>query len=419
MFGPSGSGKTTSALKLAHGMADWPKIAIIDTENGSADLYSHLGPYMVLPLQAPYSPERYIEAIKTCEDAGAEVIIVDSITHEWSGIGGILELADQLSVAAKNSFTVWNKLTPRHNAFIKAILESPRQIICCGRTKQEYVMNEVEKNGKKVIVPEKIGLKAITREGFDFEMTISFDIAINHYASTTKDRTGLFMGRPEFVINEDTGKTLAEWNQTAKPDPINEKREIMAQLRRIGLQTKDAELIRADISQYTGLELTEANFEAIIEKLKTMQPIPPATPEPPKDQNPPQGTAPATNPTPEPKEPIAPQNGSQAVAPAATPAPAPAAAEPAETPEQIKARKKAERDAAPKASKAMLGLFKTLLHQKQGVPMEDTNSQLGYVTLACDVEVDTLEEITQDEIKRINQGLTSQKTRESENEKTN
>lgn len=241
LFGPSGSGKTMSALKLARGIAEWNKVAVIDTENGSADLYSHLGDYNVITLDAPYTPERYIEAIKACADAGMEVIIIDSITHEWGGPGGILELADELGKGAKNSFTVWNKLTPRHNKFINTILETDAHMICCGRSKQEYVMNEVEKNGKKVNVPEKIGLKAITREGFDYEMTVAFDLAISHYATTTKDRTDLFMKEPEFVIDEKTGQKLMEWNMSgAKVQPTEEQtNRFEEQMKKLGMTKEE------------------------------------------------------------------------------------------------------------------------------------------------------------------------------------
>ena len=107
--GVSGSGKTMSALLLASGMTDWSKIAVIDTENHSADLYAHLGEYNVLQLSKPFTLERYIKAIETCEDAGMELIIIDSITHEWDGSGGILNLHGSMT---GNSFTNWNKLHP-------------------------------------------------------------------------------------------------------------------------------------------------------------------------------------------------------------------------------------------------------------------------------------------------------------------
>lgn len=270
LFGPSGSGKTMSALKLAAGLTSWEKTLIIDTENGSADLYSHLGPYNVIHLEPPFSPERYIEAIKAAEDAGMEVIIVDSISHEWSGVGGVLEIADQLSASSKNSFTVWTKLTPRHNRFIDSIVQSTINVICCGRSKQDYVLNQVEKNGKTITVPEKVGMKAITREGFEYEMTVAFDLAINNFASTSKDRTGNFKGKPEFLISEETGKFLKEWNESGVPDKKFLKEKIMHNLKRLGQEVKTKEQIMTAVSTITGLELIEENFDEIIARLEQL-----------------------------------------------------------------------------------------------------------------------------------------------------
>src|ERR1700753_4229350 len=114
----SGGGKTYSSLLVAKGLAgSWDKIAIIDTENNSADLYADLGEFNTLPLQAPYSPERYIQAIKTCEDAGMEVIILDSITHEWDGKGGCLEIQNAMG----GRYQDWAAVTPRHQKFIDTI----------------------------------------------------------------------------------------------------------------------------------------------------------------------------------------------------------------------------------------------------------------------------------------------------------
>jgi hypothetical protein len=203
--GPSGSGKTYSSLLMAFGLTNnWSKIAIVDTENFSADLYSHLGNYNVLSLNAPFTPERYVEAIKICETAGIEVIIIDSVSHEWEGAGGILETHGNM---AGNSFTNWSKLTPRHNAFIQALLQSPCHIIATIRSKQDYVLNE--RNGK--YVPEKVGLKGVTREGLDYEFTIVFDLDIKHYAQASKDRTGLFMDKPQLILSEKTGLRLKTW----------------------------------------------------------------------------------------------------------------------------------------------------------------------------------------------------------------
>jgi len=203
--GPSGSGKTYSSLLLAKGLVnDWSKIAVIDTENHSAELYSQLGNYNVLTLSAPFNPERYIQAIETCEKAGMEVIIIDSISHEWESNGGILETHSNMT---GNSFTNWHKVTPRHNAFIQKMLQSPAHIIATIRSKQDYVLSD--KNGK--MVPEKVGLKGITRDGIDYEFTIVFDIDIKHFSTATKDRTGLYIDKPAFLISQATGKRIKNW----------------------------------------------------------------------------------------------------------------------------------------------------------------------------------------------------------------
>jgi len=216
LSGPSGSGKTYSALLMASGITSWDKIAVIDTENGSAELYSNLGEYNVVTLSAPFSPNRYIEAIKACEDAGMEVVIIDSATHEWDGEGGCLDIHGKMP---GNSFTNWRKVTPLHNSFIQAILQSKCHIITTTRRKQDYDMSN---NGGKTTVT-KVGLKEIQRDGFEYELTVALDVDISHFAQSSKDRTGLFVDLPPFKINKQTGKKIIEWNQSGKEiviDPI-------------------------------------------------------------------------------------------------------------------------------------------------------------------------------------------------------
>jgi hypothetical protein len=209
--GPSGSGKTKSALLMAYGLCgNWSKISVIDTENGSASLYADLGGFQVLDLSAPFTPEKYIQAIQHCAGKGMEVIVIDSISHEWEGAGGILETHGAMT---GNSYTNWAMLTPRHNAFVQAILQSPAHVIGTIRSKQDYIL--IEKNGKQV--PEKVGLKGITRDGLDYEFTLVFDIDMKHHALASKDRTGLFMDQPAFTITSDTGKRLLDWCQLGVP----------------------------------------------------------------------------------------------------------------------------------------------------------------------------------------------------------
>lgn len=214
--GASGFGKTHSALLLAYGMTqDWTKIAVIDTENSSASLYSDLGEFNVLDLQAPYSPERYIQAIEVCEKAGIEVVIIDSITHEWQGTGGCLQIHEQLG----GRFQDWAKVTPRHQAFIDKILQSTCHIITTTRRKIDYSL-DVGSNGRTQVV--KHGTKEITREGFEYELTVNFELVNDqHLAKASKDRTGLFMNKPEFIITSKTGERLLKWCNS-KPVSVKE-----------------------------------------------------------------------------------------------------------------------------------------------------------------------------------------------------
>src|SRR5690554_4996607 len=206
LSGPSGFGKTYSALLLGYGITgDYTKIAVIDTENQSASLYSHLGEYNTLNLIQPYSPEFYIKAIEMCEKAQIEVIILDSISHEWNGKGGCLDIHEKLG----GRFQDWAKVTPRHQAFIDKILQSKCHIITTVRTKVDYSMDQ-DGNGKTKVT--KHGLKEVTREGFEYELTVNFELINgNHLASASKDRTGLFANKPEFIINAATGKKLMKW----------------------------------------------------------------------------------------------------------------------------------------------------------------------------------------------------------------
>lgn len=208
LTGPSGSGKTWGALDIAAGIGG--RIAVIDTEKGSASLYTHRADFDTLELDPPYSPERYIEAIKAAEDAGYDIIIVDSATHEWSGTGGALEINERTAKAKfqGNTWAAWNDTTPRHRAFIDAMTQSKAHIIATGRSKTETAQTDGP-NGKKKVV--KLGMKTEQRDGFEYEFTVVLDITHDgHFATASKDRTGLFAGDPQPITTK-TGAALREW----------------------------------------------------------------------------------------------------------------------------------------------------------------------------------------------------------------
>lgn len=217
--GPSGSGKTFSSLLIAKGLVgDWSKICVIDTENHSADLYSHLGAYNVLSLGKPFTPEAYAQAIELCETSGMKAIIIDSLSHEWEGEGGILDIHSSM---VGNSFTNWSKVTPRHNALVQRILQSNCHVIATFRTKQDYVLSD--KNGK--MVPEKVGLKSVTKDGMDYEFTTVFDLDINHNAICTKDRTSMF-GQTPMKLTEATGKAILQWCECSSEPMIEHNNQV-------------------------------------------------------------------------------------------------------------------------------------------------------------------------------------------------
>jgi hypothetical protein len=208
--GPSGSGKTYSALQIAQGLAPGGKIAMLDTERGSGELYAHICEYDVAPLAPPFSPDRYTKIIKGAELAGYDVLIIDSLSHAWSGDGGILDLHDKATSAerSRNSFMAWREVTPKHNALVDTILAANLHVIVTMRTKTAYEIVENDK-GKKT--PMKIGMAPIQRDGMEYEFTAVLDLSVdNHVATASKDRTGIFDGQ-HFVPTVATGESLRTW----------------------------------------------------------------------------------------------------------------------------------------------------------------------------------------------------------------
>lgn len=212
--GPSGSGKTYSALRLANGLlGSLEKVVVLDTENGSADLYADLGDYSTMPMHPPFDPRRFVKGIDYLVGEGFECIIIDSATHEWDGKGGCLDIHSNLG----GQFSNWKDVTPLHRQFIDAILQAPVHVLTTTRRKQDYI---VEQNDKGKMAPKKVGLREVQRDGFEYELTVAFDIETNHLARASKDRTSLFASAMPFMITEETGERLKEWSMGNRVDPL-------------------------------------------------------------------------------------------------------------------------------------------------------------------------------------------------------
>lgn len=218
LSGPSGSGKTYSALLLAKSLGA-KNICVIDTERGSASLYADIVDFNVIELQPLYSPDRYIEAITAAEESGADCIIVDSITQEWNGEGGCLEMVNK--VPGNNSYTAWGKITPKHNAFVSAMLNCKSHLIVTMRAKTAYVLEENEK-GK--MAPRKKGMEPQQRDGMEYEFTTMFEIDHSHNFTASKDRTAMFNSDIPEPLNGKVGQRLLEWlnSGVVKAKPVAE-----------------------------------------------------------------------------------------------------------------------------------------------------------------------------------------------------
>ncbi len=218
LIGPAGSGKTMTALRVAHGLGG--RIAVIDTERGSASLYAGergLG-FDVLELET-YEARNFIEAIADAEAAGYEVLIIDSLSHAWAGKGGILEFVDKAAKrSGGGSFSGWRDATPLHNQLVDAILGAKMHIICTLRSKVEHVIEQV--NGKTQV--RKVGLQPVQRDGLEYEFTVVGDVNQDHELIVTKTRAAFLKDAIVREAGEDLGKQLREWlsKETSAPGTV-------------------------------------------------------------------------------------------------------------------------------------------------------------------------------------------------------
>lgn len=213
--GPAGGGKTFTSLKIAKHLGG--KTAVIDTERGSASKYADLFDFDVIEL-TDFSPANYVEAIGAAAKHGYQNVIVDSLTHAWSGKGGALEMVDQAAAKSqsKNSFAAWRSVTPEHNALVDAMLQSPCNVLVTMRSKMEYVLEEDEKGRK---MPVKKGMAPIQREGMEYEFDVVLDMTVDNAAVVTKTRCPDLAGKVFKKPGEELANTIKAWLGSGSPPP--------------------------------------------------------------------------------------------------------------------------------------------------------------------------------------------------------
>ncbi len=159
LIGLAGSGKTFSALSIATHLVPGGRIAVIDTERGSASLYADRFGFDVLDLER-HGPENYCDAIEAAQEEGYDVIVVDSLSHAWAGKDGALEQVDKIAKreGKANNFTAWRDITPKHNRLVDTMLSCKSHLIATIRSKMEYVL---DKDDRPVTISTKVADQSI------------------------------------------------------------------------------------------------------------------------------------------------------------------------------------------------------------------------------------------------------------------
>lgn len=284
LMGASGSGKTVSSLLIAKGIVwemfpdlsddeKWEKIAVIDTEHSRSTLYAgmtineqEIGSFLHYDLEAPFTTQRYKDAFMECKSAGCEVIIIDSITHAWSGEGGVLDKVNALG----GKFSDWNKVKPDENTLLSMFLDTDVHVIACVRSKQGYELTTLD-TGKLQI--EKVGLKAEQKDSLEYEFAITFQLYQNHTAEAMKDNSNSFDGR--FVITEKTGKQIYEWAEEGidiKALERKKKADTISQIKQLADLSENHQKLLEDIRfKMNGIELEEFEQVALNKALKLLE----------------------------------------------------------------------------------------------------------------------------------------------------
>lgn len=236
LSGVSGSGKTFTALQLAYGLAgnNADKVVMIDTENRRGSLYAESlpQPFNIIDFYAPFSPARYIQAIEAACAAGAEVIVIDSVTHEWESEGGCEWIANQ------TRFPDWKRAKAEHKRFMTYMLQCPAHIIACTRAREKVDFTD-PKN------PRPLGIQPIQEKNFSYEATVSLmmhDQGLRQDVLKCPAELQAVLGRGQGYLGAADGQALRQWvDGGAKVNPaIEHHRGILLNTTEQGLQALQA-----------------------------------------------------------------------------------------------------------------------------------------------------------------------------------
>ena len=272
LCGPAGSGKTYTALTVGSALG---RVAVLDTERGSASKYADRFGFDVVELDN-YHPDDYRKVIKAAEAAGYDVLVIDSLSHAWSGKGGALDLKDKATARSRsgNSYTAWREVTPLHNALVDAILGADLHVIATMRSKTEYILEDNGKGGK---TPRKLGMAPVQRDGMEYEFDVVGDLDWSHNLVVSKTRcadlSGAVIKQPEQT--EEFAKLLADWvgsgvkpQPRPKADPAQVRAVIKEQMS-TGAWVKDQ--VAALLQCYGAKRVTDLNEEGVHTVWQTLQ----------------------------------------------------------------------------------------------------------------------------------------------------
>lgn len=206
--GVSGSGKTFTALSIASGLSE--KIAVIDSEHGSSELYADRFSFDVMKLQK-FQIEDYTGALYEAAANGYQVCIIDSTSHAWDALVERVERIASQKYSG-NTFRAWGEGTPLQRKLIEAMLSYPGHLIVTCRSKTEYSVDKDEKSGRTTV--RKVGTAAVQRQGFEYEFTMAMTMDANHVGLVTKDRTGKFQDMFIEKPGKELGEQLLDWLNT-------------------------------------------------------------------------------------------------------------------------------------------------------------------------------------------------------------